>query len=261
MSSVRVMFADAAEMRGIPRDPCLGVRWKKHTPRKHDKDPRWRRGLRAWSIDDLVLLTTDERIPEDHRLLNALRFLSGLRPSSEATLRFGDIDTCRAPLWALSVTTAFDSRSRTEKDQTKTGVEYLVPVHPVLRRALESWRAAGWERFVGRPPNASDFVITTHRLTPNVVPEAGNFLRRPRPPRPSPPATLRDAGDVPEPLPRGRGRARRGEPHHAPEPVAGVRLLRPGQRPVAAPLPGGRVHRRASVGGNGVGGGKGSGAV
>lgn len=44
-------------------------------------------------------------------MLNALRFLSGLPPSSEATLRFSDIDPDRAPLWAMSVATAFDSRS------------------------------------------------------------------------------------------------------------------------------------------------------
>jgi hypothetical protein len=30
----------------------------------------------------------------------------------------------------MEVTTAFDSRSRTEKDQTKIGVEYVVPVRP-----------------------------------------------------------------------------------------------------------------------------------
>jgi integrase len=169
ISSVRVMFADAAELRAIPRDPCLGIRWKKHVPRKRDKDPRWRRGLKAWSLEEVVLLTTDERIPEDHRILNALRFLSGLRPSSEATLRFSDIDTARAPIWAMSVTTAFDSRSRTEKDQTKTGVEYVVPVHPVLRRALESWLAEGWERFTGRAPRPDDLVIPNHRLTPRTA--------------------------------------------------------------------------------------------
>jgi hypothetical protein len=54
-----------------------------------------------------------------------------------------DIDTTRAPL-AFSVTTAFDSRSRTEKGQTKTGVEYVVPVYPVLRQALE------WSQRVGK---------------------------------------------------------------------------------------------------------------
>ncbi len=63
----------------------------------------------------------------------------------------------------------FDSRSRTEKDQTKTGVEYVVPVHPVLRRALESWRAEGWERFAGRAPRPDDLVVPNHRLTPRTA--------------------------------------------------------------------------------------------
>ena len=79
------------------------MRWKKHVPPRRDEDPRWRRRLWASSLEEVVL-TTSERIPEDHRILNALRFLSGLRPSSEATFRFSDIGGRRKPTLVVSCT-------------------------------------------------------------------------------------------------------------------------------------------------------------
>jgi hypothetical protein len=38
-------------------------------------------------------------------------------------------------------------------------VPYVVPVHPVLRIALEGWWAEGWQRFIGRPPTLDDLIV------------------------------------------------------------------------------------------------------
>ncbi len=94
-------------------------------------------------------------------------------------------------------------RASASAGRSTAGVEYVVPVHPV-RRALESWRAEGWEHFTGRKPRPDNLV------------------------------------------------ARRGEPHHASEAVAGLRLLRPRQRAVAAHVPRRPLRRRAGMGGDGA---------
>ena len=75
----------------------------------------------------MVTLTTDQRIPEDRRVLYLLRFLGGgLRPSSEANLRWRDLDRTTRPLWRLTASSAFDSQAKAEKETTKTGFDYTV---------------------------------------------------------------------------------------------------------------------------------------
>lgn len=157
-SIVRVFLADALERKVLRRDLCTTIRWAKYLPEKRDKV----KGLRQRSFDlaQVVTLTTDTRIPEDRRVLYLLRFVAGgLRPSSEANLRWRDLDRSCRPLWRLTVTSAFDSQAKAEKPTTKTGVDYVVPVHPVLQDALEAWQAKGWERFVGRPPTNDDLIV------------------------------------------------------------------------------------------------------
>ncbi len=168
-SSIRSMFGDALELRAIQQDPCLGLRWKKHLPKKRDKNPRWRKDLRSWTLEAVVALTTDPRLPCDRRVHYAVRFLTGLRPSSEAALRFSDLDMTREPHGLLSATTSYDSRARKEKDHTKTYAEYLVPLHPVLRRILDWWKAEGWEAFIGRAPRQDDLLVPTQQNAPRNV--------------------------------------------------------------------------------------------
>ena len=112
------------------------------------------------------MLTTDPRLPEDRRLLYLLRFVGGgLRPSSEANLRWRDLDRTTRPLWRLTASSAFDSAARLEKPTTKTGVNYTVPVHPVLQRALEAWWTEGWQRFIGRAPTPDDLILPRQDAT------------------------------------------------------------------------------------------------
>ena len=104
------------------------------------------------------MLTSDARIPEDRRALYALRFLSGLRPGETSNARWRDLDRSRRPLWRLTLESSFNSPMRMEK-ATKTGASLHVPVHPVLQHMLEAWETRGWEEFMGRKPEADDFIF------------------------------------------------------------------------------------------------------
>lgn len=42
---------------------------------------------------------------------------------------------------------------------TKTRVEKWIPVHPALHEILKLWKAEGWERFRGRPPEPGDLIV------------------------------------------------------------------------------------------------------
>lgn len=44
---------------------------------------------------------------------------------------------------------------------TKTGVDHLVPVHPVLARFLAEWRLHGWRARHGRRPTENDLIVPT----------------------------------------------------------------------------------------------------
>ena len=62
-----------------------------------------------------------------------------------------------APLGSLLVATSFDSRTHTE-GPTKTRRPRRVPVHPVTAAVLARWKADGWRRTFGRPPEPDDLI-------------------------------------------------------------------------------------------------------
>jgi integrase len=156
-TAVRVFFGDALERKLIRSNPTAIWKIGKHLPRIEDKYPGWRRQA-GFSLEEVVHLTTDPRIPEDRRVLYALRFLAGPRPGEAASARWRDLDRKTRPLWRLTLSTAWNSQSRSEK-MTKTGAELNLPVHPVLQRLLEHWEATGWEEFIGRHPNPDDLIF------------------------------------------------------------------------------------------------------
>jgi integrase len=165
-SSIRVFFADAAERKVIRRNPTAGWNAERHMPPVEDKHRGWRERA-GFSLEQVVQLTTDARIPEDRRALYALRFLGGLRPGEASNARWRDLDRARRPLWRLTLEAAFNSPMQREKS-TKTGATLHVPIHPVLQRMLEDWWKEGWARFMGRAPQPDDLVFPRedgkHRL-------------------------------------------------------------------------------------------------
>jgi hypothetical protein len=91
-SIVKVFFADARERQAIARSPCDSLRPRKHLPVKVDKVKGFRE-TGGFSLEQVVMLTSDERIPLDRRAYYGLGFLGGLlRPSSRAIARWRDLD-------------------------------------------------------------------------------------------------------------------------------------------------------------------------
>ncbi len=156
-SAVRVFFADAAERKVIRRNPTAGWNAERHLPAIEDKQRGWRERA-GFSIDQVVSLTTDPRIPEDRRALYALRFLGGPRPGEASNARWRNLDKSRQPLWRLTLEAAFNSPMRREKS-TKTGATLHIPIHPVLQRMLEEWWDEGWARYMGRAPQPDDLIF------------------------------------------------------------------------------------------------------
>ncbi len=132
----------------IDATPCVVARGV--LPKKVDKDPNWRNEA-IYTREEVEQLISDSRIPEDRRVLYALKGLAALRHSEAAGLRWGQYDEQAAPLGALNLA------------KTKTGVPRRVPVHPTLARVLAEWSwLAGNAPTVGcRPPMTSSRPLAT----------------------------------------------------------------------------------------------------
>jgi hypothetical protein len=70
------LFEDAVADELIDSNPCVLSR--DDLPEKVDKDPTWRAGA-IYAREEVELLISDGRIPEDRRVLYALFFLGGVR--------------------------------------------------------------------------------------------------------------------------------------------------------------------------------------
>lgn len=154
--TVRRMLAEAVDRELLVANPCMW-RAKRDLPAKRDKviGKRNRSGFAGWEVWQLL---HDDRIPLDRRVMYGIDFLTGMRPGEVAARRWRDLDTTTAPLWRLDVGTAFDTRHGREKT-TKTNVEKIIPVHPMLAELLRRWYAEGWRDFMGRAPTPDDLVV------------------------------------------------------------------------------------------------------
>ena len=146
-SALRTMLQDAVVDELIDVSPCA-VR-KGELPGKIDRDPLWRPGA-VFTRDEVESLISDERIPEDRRVVNALLFLAGLRFGECAALRWRVYDPSVEPLGKLVVATSFNVKKHAEKSVT-TERPREVPVHPTLASVLATWKLGGWQELMGRP--------------------------------------------------------------------------------------------------------------
>lgn len=115
------MFRDAVADGLVATTPCVVRRGV--LPKKADKDPSWR-PTAIYTREEAERLISDRRIPEDRRVLYALKVLAGLRHGEAASLRWRQYDRTLEPLGGLSL------------EHTKTDVPRRVPVHPTLARVL-----------------------------------------------------------------------------------------------------------------------------
>jgi integrase len=153
------MFRDAVVDELIGANPCV---LKRHDlPKAIDRDPSWRAGA-VFTRAELEQLITDERIPEDRRVMYALMGLAGLRFGEAAALHWRNYDATLEPLGRLIVAASYNTNQRCEKT-TKTEQPRLVPVHPTLAKVLAAWKLGGWEFLRARKAKVDDLIIPSRR--------------------------------------------------------------------------------------------------
>ena len=154
------MFENAVADELIEVNPCKLK--SGDLPKKVDKDPAWRRSA-IYSRDEIEMILSDERVPEDRRVLYALEFFAGgARGGEAAAARWGMYDNKMKPLGRLILARSYNTKLRVEKG-VKTEVPREIPVHPTLARILAEWKLGGWTRMMGRPPRSDDLIIPSRR--------------------------------------------------------------------------------------------------
>lgn len=154
-ATLHTMFADAVADELIERNPCVLKR--NELPKKRDKNPEWRESA-VFTRNEVEQIISDDRIPEDRRVLDALLFLGCLRFGESAALRVRDYDPQAEPLGRLMVTKSYSTKKRSEKS-VKTDQPRQMPVHPTLAKILGRWLLRGWQAMMGRPPRPDDLLI------------------------------------------------------------------------------------------------------
>jgi hypothetical protein len=135
---------------------------KRHElPKMIDRDPTWRAGA-VFTRGELEQILSDERIPEDRRVMYALMGIGGLRFGEAAALRFRAWDPTMEPLGRLLVAASWSTTHRIEKS-TKTEQPRAVPVHPVLAKILAAWKLGGYAIMRGGAPGPDDLVVPALR--------------------------------------------------------------------------------------------------
>ncbi len=141
----------------MTRNPTSCWDADRHLPAIEDKAHGWRMNA-GFTLEQIAVMTTDLRIPEDRRVLYSLRFLGGPRPGEAANARWRDLDRLKKPLWRLTLEQSFNSPMRQEKS-TKMHATLTFPIRPVVQKLLLAWEAEGWEKFMGRKPTSDDFMF------------------------------------------------------------------------------------------------------
>jgi integrase len=153
---MQALFRDAEIDGLIDKTPCILTKYQLGVVR--DADPDWRRTA-IYTLDEVVGLCTDPRVPQDRRVMYALLFLSQERHGEAAGARWRHYDATLKPLGRLVCSTSYDDAT------TKTGVERWIPVHPTLAAILAEWKLSGWPREFGRKPNGDDLIVPHTRPT------------------------------------------------------------------------------------------------
>lgn len=152
-SILHTMFKSAFIDELVPSNPVVLERGV--LPKKQDKDPAWR-AQAIFTRGEIEQLISDERIPEDRRVIYALKFFCG-RHTEVLSSSWSCYDATTEPLGTLHIV------------ETKSDVPRAVPVHPTLAKILAAWKLGGWERTYGAKPTADDLIVRTRR--------AGNVYR------------------------------------------------------------------------------------
>jgi integrase len=177
--SIRHVYADLRGLfnEALARDilkkasPCTLTAKRGELPKRRDVDPTWR-SKAVFTRAEAESLMSDERLPEDHRVLWGFLFFTGQRIGEALDRRWRDIDPVMEPLAKLLVSSSWHSKKKVSK-ATKTEAPRAVPVHRTLAQLLARWRLAGWQRHVGRAPRADDLILPRpdghHRISQSAL--------------------------------------------------------------------------------------------
>jgi len=170
--TLRAMLNDAVADELIPTNPCI---LKDELPEKKDKDRTWRRTA-VFTREEVqkIISAPSDKIPDDRRVMYAIMFLGATRFGEAAALKWRDYDPKATPLGKLVIEKSYSSKTR-EVKETKTDNPREMPVHPTLAKILAEWKLEGFERFIGRKPQADDLIIPSRRDNPR---NANHMLRR-----------------------------------------------------------------------------------
>lgn len=157
---LRVLCVDAKFDERIAANPCELPRGM--LPDKRDADPAWRSSA-VFTRGEVEALISDERIPEDRRVLYALLVLTGCRWGEAASLRWRDYDPEAAPLGRLVIARSY-STARHAVGAPKGGRGRECPAHPVLAAVLAEWRLRGAPALLGREVRADDLIAPSRVL-------------------------------------------------------------------------------------------------
>jgi integrase len=149
------LFSYAMLQELVPGNPILVGRGV--LPKKGDKDPGWRKTA-VFNKDEVETLIYSEELPQHRRIVYAISFLTGLRPGQVYELRWGDFEPDMEPLGRISSSRSWNSYKKVVKT-TKTNVDHLVPVHPVLAKVLAEWKLHGWRARHGAKPTGNDLIV------------------------------------------------------------------------------------------------------
>lgn len=149
-SVMQALFRDAEIDGHIDKSPCILTKYQLGVVR--DAKPEWRRTA-IYTLEEVVALISDRRIPQDRRVMYGLLFLAQERHGEAAGARWRHFDAKLKPLGRLVCATSYDDPT------TKTGVERWIPVHPTLAAMLAEWKLSGWPREFGRKPEPDDLIV------------------------------------------------------------------------------------------------------
>src|SRR5262249_54988120 len=113
---IRAMYREAILAGLLSVSPCILKR--PELGEAVDADAEWRPTAK-FSGEERVTLISDERIPQDRRVLYALEGVARLRHGEAAGLRWRHVDTASKPLWGIVVATSYDT-GRTKTKRTRT---------------------------------------------------------------------------------------------------------------------------------------------
>lgn len=173
--SVRALDA-AVEAKLLPSNPFRSRSCRRVLPAKGRKDPVAAKGW-LFVHEEVIQLSSDERIAMVRRVIYAILFLTGMRVGELVVLRFRDWNRTTSPLSRITVDIARASVSSVE-GPTKSKAVKLVPVHPALRAILTAWMEWGWERMMGRPPTPGDYVVPSGSGKDKGCPRNGSYTNK-----------------------------------------------------------------------------------